>query len=80
MSCGCNTLTNCLHTQPVLVQVRMAILFAYFFMCYVNFVDIDECETMTHNCDQVCSNTLGSFECKCNDGYSLDPDSSTCTG
>jgi len=37
-------------------------------------VDIDECATETDNCDAnaSCTNTLGSFECACNDGYSGD--------
>ena len=43
-------------------------------------VDIDECGRKEHNCKQTCSNTVGSFECKCRDGYSLDFDGSTCTG
>lgn len=33
-------------------------------------VDIDECST-TDNCDQICKNTLNSFECSCVVGYEL---------
>ena len=43
-------------------------------------VDVDECQTGEHNCSHNCSNTLGSFECKCKDGYSLQGDRTTCAG
>jgi len=37
-------------------------------------VDKDECEEKSDNCDKnaQCTNTLGSFSCACNDGYSGD--------
>ena len=36
------------------------------------FLDIDECETDTDNCDinADCTNTIGSYTCKCRLGYS----------
>ena len=42
--------------------------------------DIDECVTQTHDCHKNagCFNTIGSFSCKCNIGYS--GDGSKCTG
>ena len=38
---------------------------------YLNLSDVDECENETHNCDQnaTCTDTDGSFNCTCNDGY-----------
>ena len=35
------------------------------------FIDIDECETGTDNCDvnATCTNRVGNFTCTCNQGY-----------
>ena len=42
--------------------------------------DIDECSEDTDNCNQICTNTEGSFTCGCDDGYLLDSDETTCNG
>ena len=43
--------------------------------------DIDECDTNTSTCEQLCSNTIGGFVCSCMDGYRLNiTDNSTCDG
>ena len=44
------------------------------------FSDVDECTLNTDNCDinAECTNTVGSFECDCNDGYA--GTGVTCTG
>ena len=45
------------------------------------FVDIDECVKGTDNCSQNCINTIGSYQCYCNDGYTLDSvDRHICNG
>ncbi|XP_033106654.1 fibrillin-1-like [Anneissia japonica] len=38
------------------------------------FVDDDECDLQTHECDAnaQCENTIGSYDCTCNEGYSGD--------
>jgi hypothetical protein len=40
-------------------------------------VDINECIGV-NNCQQGCNNTLGSFLCSCEDGFTLNADESTC--
>ncbi|XP_070174331.1 cubilin-like [Littorina saxatilis] len=41
-------------------------------------VDVDECNENCDCCDQVCTNTIGSFTCGCNRGFTLDSDGRTC--
>jgi hypothetical protein len=38
--------------------------------------DMDECALGVHTCDHACVNTVGSFDCRCNAGYTQD--GSTC--
>ncbi|KAI6653409.1 Fibrillin-2-like [Oopsacas minuta] len=42
-------------------------------------VDIDECSLNSINCSQICTNTVGSYSCSCNPGYTLDSDMYTCS-
>ena len=44
------------------------------------FADVNECQSGRNNCSQTCSNTVGSFQCGCTTGYSLQEDRVTCTG
>ncbi len=53
----------------------------HFIIKYKVFVtDIDDCAIDTHTCDAMatCMNTLGSYECTCNEGY--EGDGFMCTG
>ena len=59
------------------------------FIIIAPFTDIDECgeELVTVGgpvtdfwCDQKCINTIGWFECDCNNGYRLGEDNATCLG
>ena len=43
-----------------------------------NFLDINECSEGISGCNQICSNTLGSYTCICQNGYQLDTDNHTC--
>lgn len=38
-------------------------------VCLHFYKDIDECEVGNGGCDQICFNTPGSHECRCNPGY-----------
>ena len=43
-------------------------------------IDINECETSNGGCEQMCSNTIGSFACSCDVGYQLDRNGFNCNG
>ena len=47
--------------------------------CSYTFTDIDECAGI-NDCQQICTDTDGSFICGCETGYALDPNGKTCTG
>ena len=49
-------------------------------ICYTPHADINECTANTDGCDQGCVNTVGSFVCSCNNGYTLTSDGKTCSG
>ena len=42
--------------------------------------DVDECKENKHNCDQICVNVPGRYECRCEMGYRLDMNGRTCLG
>ena len=44
------------------------------------FIDVDECFMHVDDCDHNCNNTVGSYTCSCNDGYTLDEDGLQCNG
>ena len=45
-----------------------------------SFLDMDECSINNGGCDEMCTNTNGSYVCSCNDGYILNDDGLTCDG
>ena len=65
--------------------MNVNLTFIYITYNLKSFLDVDECGLApgadgAHNCDAdaTCANTVGSFTCTCNDGYS--GDGITCTG
>ena len=46
----------------------------------ISYSDVNECQTDNGGCGHVCSNTDGSFQCLCREGYTLALDGSTCIG
>ena len=42
--------------------------------------DENECQLNNGGCDQTCTNTMGSFLCSCDAGYSLAADGLSCEG
>nr|NP_001027831.1 sp7 protein precursor [Ciona intestinalis]CAH39865.1 putative serine protease 7 [Ciona intestinalis] len=45
---------------------------------YTGCVDIDECVTNTHLCEQICFNYMGSYLCICRDDFTLNLDGRSC--
>ena len=46
----------------------------------ISFSDIDECADNNGGCQMGCTNTIGSFECTCEEGFVLSMDYLTCAG
>ena len=42
--------------------------------------DVDECSANIDGCAQSCTNTVGSYQCGCGAGYTLNSDGHTCDG
>lgn len=43
-------------------------------------IDNYECGINNGGCEQLCENTVGSFTCQCNTGYTLDSNQQNCSG
>jgi len=84
-TCKCNdgyegNGTSCIGNQLFFFRFLSIYLFFFFFFVfwYFNFfwkkLDVNECSTNNGGCDSQakCTNTIGSFTCKCNSGYSGD--------
>lgn len=46
----------------------------------MNIIDINECATGRHLCQQVCINNVGSYICSCEYGYVLHSNGFDCEG
>lgn len=44
------------------------------------YIDIDECSLNTDYCEHICTNTNGSYTCKCKTGFELSSDGHHCSG
>ena len=47
-----------------------------FFLSYTS--DVNECSTNQHDCEHLCENSVGSFNCTCQLGFLLDSDGRRC--
>ena len=45
-----------------------------------HLTDINECSDSNGGCDDDCINTIGSFYCECDSGYTLQTNGKTCNG
>ena len=43
-------------------------------------LDINECIDDNGGCSDSCTNTIGSYYCSCNSGYTMNTDKHNCTG
>ena len=69
-------LTKKLSRAQIIVQ-----LLSTFVNELITFLDIDECgDNSTNDCDQMCTNTAGSYLCRCGGGFTLDQDGKRCNG
>ena len=55
--------------DPVMVATYIHVHALIVFSMFI--IDIDECENL-FPCQQICTNTLGSYQCSCNSGYLVD--------
>ena len=58
-------------------KVRMCVC-----VCVRSSTAVDECTLNTDNCDNaeaICTDTVGTFTCACNDGWTTVDDGVTCT-
>ena len=84
--------SSCTYNQPI--RLFVSITFVYYVVCgissvkmvytehgYIFFADVDECSLKTHDCDAnaICSNTVGSFTCKCDGSALYYGDGKTCS-
>ena len=46
----------------------------------IAYADEDECATNNGGCGQNCTNTIGSYFCTCEEGFTLKADSHNCEG
>ena len=70
----------CCNIIIIYIVTLTKIIFYRILVQYCYYADINECSEESHNCDQTCSNTVGSFTCSCRSGYTLDSDGRRCNG
>ena len=49
------------------------------FSCMIH-IDTNECGNNDGGCNQTCVNTVGSYNCECDEGYNLNSDEHGCDG
>lgn len=61
-------------------RVRGWVYWGMYCLCFYLVTDVNECTQGISGCDQDCLNTVGSFQCKCRQGFRLGRDGRTCEG
>lgn len=50
----------------------------FIIFCAFNPTDVDECSEGNGGCQQICVNMMGSYECRCREGFLLSDNQHTC--
>lgn len=50
----------------------------YLAFLFPSLLDVDECQDNNGGCQQICVNTMGSYECQCKEGFFLSDNQHTC--
>ena len=64
--------------QEDIASILDYLLATYYYYYYIS--DINECESNNGGCQHNCSNSVGSFQCSCLPGHTLDSDGFHCSG
>ena len=62
--------------MPIIVLVT----FIMFNIKTYYLTDINECDTDNGGCEHNCTNTPGSYQCQCWEGYEMNNNEKNCTG
>lgn len=58
---------------------RMFVISSYsVIFCLFSLIDVDECSEGNGGCQQICVNMMGSYECRCREGFLLSDNQHTC--
>ena len=74
---ACLVIHSMLMEKVVLVMIFCSVFAS---VSFVILADINECATNNGGCEQICTNTVGSYYCSCMTGYLLRVDGRTCNG
>lgn len=67
------------HTSKKLIRWQILLTKALIIRTSFVIVDVNECESGTADCEHICINTIGGYNCDCEFGFALhDKDRRTC--
>ena len=82
MKCNIWHLEDDRHMRTLMGQHSNNFIISILFMLLIVHMqlDVNECLTGNGGCTHNCNNTVGSYQCYCEDGYKLNSDDHTCDG
>jgi len=60
-----------MHACTIEIATSYSTYNSYIFMIVMHYLLVDINECTSHPCQQICTNTPGSYQCNCNSGYVL---------